>query len=51
MHELKTGLSAEKIFYFLDVSGKVLSLTRFANYPNTLYNQLNESRLQPFRKT
>ena len=50
-HELKTGLKAEKIFYFLDVSGKVLSLTRFANYPNTLYNQLNESRLQAFRKT
>ena len=40
MHELKTG-----ICYFWDDYGKVLSLTRFANDPFTLYNQLNASRL------
>ena len=40
-----------QICYFLYVSGKVLSLIRFANYPYTLYNQLNARRLQPFRKT
>ena len=41
----------KQICYFLDVSGKVSSLIRFANYPYTLYNHLNASRLQPFRKT
>ena len=40
MHELKTG-----ICYFWDDYGKVLSLTRFANDPFTLYNQLKASRL------
>ena len=45
MHDLKTGLLiCRQICYFLDVSGKVLSLTRFANDPYTLYNRLNASR-------
>ena len=45
MHELKTG-----ICYFWDDYGKVLSLTRFANDPFTLYNQLNPCRLARIRK-
>ena len=45
MHAQKTG-----IYYFLDDCGKVLSLTRFANDPFTLYNQLNASRLARIRK-
>ena len=45
MHELKTG-----ICYFWDDYGKVLSLTRFANDPFTLYNQLNAGRLARIRK-
>ena len=40
-----------QICHFLDVSGKVLSLICFANDPCTLYNQLNASRLTPYRKT
>ena len=39
-----------QICYFLDISGKVLSLIRFANDPYTLYNRLNISRLGRFRK-
>ena len=45
MHERKTG-----ICYFWDDYGKVLSLTRFANDPFTLYNQLNAGRLARIRK-
>ena len=45
MHERKTG-----ICYFWDDYGKVLSLTRFANDPFTLYNQLNAGRLTRIRK-
>ena len=41
MHELKTG-----ICYLWDDYGKVLSLTRFANDPFTIYNQLNVSGLR-----
>ena len=33
MHAMKTGLSAEKFAFFLDVSKKVLSLIRFSNDP------------------
>ena len=39
-----------QICYFLDISGKVLSLIRFANDPYTLYNRLNVSILGRFRK-
>ena len=45
MHERKT-----RICYFWDDYGKVSSLTRFANDPFTLYNQLNASRLARIRK-
>ena len=45
MHELKTGLLRRKICFFLDISGKVLSLIRFANDPYTLYNRLNVNRV------
>ena len=51
MRELKTGLYARQICYFLHVSGKLLSLIRFANEPYTLYNRQNASRLARFRKT
>ena len=40
-----------QIGYFLDVSGKVLSFIRFANYPYTRLNRVNASRLARFRKT
>ena len=50
MHELKTGLYADQFCSFLDISGKFLSLIRFANDPYTLYNRLNVSRLGRFRK-
>ena len=36
---------------FFDVSGKVLSLIRFANDPYTRLNRINASRFAPFRKT
>ena len=51
MHDLKTELLiCRQICYFLDVSGKVLPLIRFANDPYTLYNRLNASRPARFRK-
>ena len=51
MHDLKTELLiCRQICYFLDVSGKVLPLIRFANDPYTLYNRLNASRCARFRK-
>ena len=53
MHELKTGLYADQFCSFLDISGKFLSLIRFANDPYTLYNRLrrNTRRLSArFRK-
>ena len=31
MHELRTGLYADQFCSFLDISGKFLSLIRFAN--------------------
>ena len=40
-----------QICYFLDVSGKALWLTRFANDPYTPYNQRNACRLVQFSKT
>ena len=39
MHELKTGLNADKFATFW-MFPKRLSLIRFANGPHTLYNRL-----------
>ena len=46
MHELKTGLCVDKFDTVWMFFGKVLSLIRFANYPYTLYYQLNASRIE-----
>ena len=50
MHELKTGLNADKFATFW-MFPKRLSLIRFVNGPHTLYNRLYVSRLARFRKT
>ena len=52
MHELKTGLNADKFASsWLSVSEKFLSLIRFAIDPSTLYKPLNASRHARFQKT
>ena len=50
MHELKTGLYADKFAIFFIFPERFLSLIRFANDPYTVYNGLNASRLARFRK-
>ena len=50
MHELKTGLDADKFATFWMFPTR-LSLIRFVNGPHTLYNRLYASRLARFRKT
>ena len=42
MHELKTGLNADKFATYFS------SLIRFVNDPHTLYNRLDASRLTRF---
>ena len=49
MHELKTGLDADKFATF-QMFRKRLSLIRFVKGPHTLYNRLYASRLAWFRK-
>ena len=51
MHELKTGLYADQFCSFLDISGKFLSLIRFANDPYTLYNRRNASHFAISKNT
>ena len=50
MHELKTGLYADKFATFWIFPERFLSLIRFANDPYTVYNGLNASRVARFRK-
>ena len=50
MHELKTGLYADKLATFWMLR-KPLPIIRFANDPFTLYNRLNASRLVLHRRS
>ena len=50
MHELKTGLNADKCATF-GMFPKSFFTHSFCKCPHTLYNRLNTSRLARFRKT
>ena len=51
MHELKTGLNADKSCATFWMFPKSFFAHSFCKCPHTLYNRLNTSRLARFRKT